>query len=546
MELVVFKTPIYRTPVTWKDSFCNLVESYCDFSNIQAQVLPAQTLQGNSTAILKTNSKSLFATTLKIISYITILLPLIAFMVKKILRISYPVRIVGPMMHNTITNLLENLGHKNKLEGVCFGFSIMAMRAIALKQLDVFNNRLERLSMLAIKHNNDAEKILSDLKKDPAFYSECLAFFDGVVSCQSPYFYSNLFTPEQIPNTQKYSKELYELLKASPNDDTIASVKSFSGVYTHHDLETIFNGLQTTAMKKPLHIQLACNQHAILLSYDPHHNHWLYVDANYLPGLIVKNTASLPDLIRLSYHIPTPTTPTGLILEVLSSEEESEKIKEKLTNLIETTWHTILQNKNQECFERLSLACRVSEIGVIERLLQLPEIKNNINKIPVNNKTSLLHESIITKKLSVAEILLDHGANPNEKDQNGNPLLTTALVNNQVEIVKILLDHGANPNEKDQNNNSPLTKALVNNQVEMVKALLDHGADANEKDKHGDFPLKKAIRNNQVEIVQAIVQALVTKNVDLTYWFLPLTIFATKHNNPALTEILMNPKNKSS
>lgn len=53
--------------------------------------------------------------------------------------------------------------------------------------------------------------------------------------------------------------------------------------------------------------------------------------------------------------------------------------------------------------------------------------------------------------------------------------LMLAATEGQTEIVKLLLDAGANPNEKDDDGDTPLTSAITYEQTEIVKLLLDAG-----------------------------------------------------------------------
>jgi len=90
-------------------------------------------------------------------------------------------------------------------------------------------------------------------------------------------------------------------------------------------------------------------------------------------------------------------------------------------------------------------------------------------------------------------ILLENGADPNEKDRGGDTLLHLASKYNEVETTKFLLRYGANPDEKNGYNYAPLHYASRYNYVEVVKVLLENGADPNVKDDRGDTPLHYAV-----------------------------------------------------
>ncbi|EAX90660.1 ankyrin repeat protein, putative [Trichomonas vaginalis G3] len=49
----------------------------------------------------------------------------------------------------------------------------------------------------------------------------------------------------------------------------------------------------------------------------------------------------------------------------------------------------------------------------------------------------------------MAELLISHGANINEKDKDGKTALYIAAYKNSKETAKLLISHGANINEKN-------------------------------------------------------------------------------------------------
>ena len=59
------------------------------------------------------------------------------------------------------------------------------------------------------------------------------------------------------------------------------------------------------------------------------------------------------------------------------------------------------------------------------------------------------------------ELLLDKGANIDDKDNNGSTALTKAAFQGHKEIVELLLDKGANINEKDNYGSTALKKKFI-------------------------------------------------------------------------------------
>ena len=70
----------------------------------------------------------------------------------------------------------------------------------------------------------------------------------------------------------------------------------------------------------------------------------------------------------------------------------------------------------------------------------------------------------------------------NYKDLDGNTLLILAVKVENENIVKILVDHGANVNETNDNKQTPLMYAVILNYINIVKYLLKNGADVNLRD----------------------------------------------------------------
>ena len=91
----------------------------------------------------------------------------------------------------------------------------------------------------------------------------------------------------------------------------------------------------------------------------------------------------------------------------------------------------------------------------------------------------------------ILEYLAEHGANLNEIFDLGDGVETTALniciTLGRLDLMKILLEHGADPNIKDNRGRAALILAFVmgNIDVEDISCLLNSGADVNTQDDEG-------------------------------------------------------------
>lgn len=94
---------------------------------------------------------------------------------------------------------------------------------------------------------------------------------------------------------------------------------------------------------------------------------------------------------------------------------------------------------------------------------------------------------------AVCEILLQHGINPDIKDNEGYTPLSECIDLNLYQMTAFLLKHGASPNAADADGRSPLHAAAVLCRAETAALLLVHGADINVRDNTGGTPLHAAV-----------------------------------------------------
>ncbi|EAY13720.1 ankyrin repeat protein, putative [Trichomonas vaginalis G3] len=77
---------------------------------------------------------------------------------------------------------------------------------------------------------------------------------------------------------------------------------------------------------------------------------------------------------------------------------------------------------------------------------------------------------------SLLEYFLSHGANINEKNNDGETALYIAARNNSKETAEFLISHGANINEKDNDGETALHIAALFHHEEIVELLISHCA----------------------------------------------------------------------
>jgi ankyrin repeat protein len=78
--------------------------------------------------------------------------------------------------------------------------------------------------------------------------------------------------------------------------------------------------------------------------------------------------------------------------------------------------------------------------------------------------------------------LLQHDANPNSQDKDGNSPMMTAVNQGYVEGMQVMILYKGNVNLRNNSGETPLIRAVQLRNLEMVRILLDSGADPDQVD----------------------------------------------------------------
>ncbi|XP_014228211.1 serine/threonine-protein kinase TNNI3K-like [Trichogramma pretiosum] len=132
-------------------------------------------------------------------------------------------------------------------------------------------------------------------------------------------------------------------------------------------------------------------------------------------------------------------------------------------------------------------ACMVDDVRVVRKFLS-----QGVNVNLDTYTCSPLFIAAQYKNVEIAELLLEHRANPNQSDHEGStPLHALALpclcecierfyycdTRKPVDyIVKMLIDSGADIEARNRHGDTPLQSAVMRFDVALTKSLLDHGA----------------------------------------------------------------------
>ena len=108
--------------------------------------------------------------------------------------------------------------------------------------------------------------------------------------------------------------------------------------------------------------------------------------------------------------------------------------------------------------------------------------------------------------LDIAQILIEHGADVNARDESGGTVLFFVLGDNTpVEVVKFLLARGADPSLKDDYGTTVLHEATAERLADLVALFLASGTDVNLRDTDRQAPLHEAVWQDNKEMVELLL-----------------------------------------
>ena len=131
------------------------------------------------------------------------------------------------------------------------------------------------------------------------------------------------------------------------------------------------------------------------------------------------------------------------------------------------------------------------------------EVDNDSITIPNPVKTiTPIVQAAVNENLDITKLLIEHGADPNLCQKNGESALMDAVNRGNAEITEYLLEHGADPNLKTNAG----TALIYADNVIVMKMLLDYGADPNIPDGDGDLPIIGSIDNRRMDEIELLIR----------------------------------------
>lgn len=113
-----------------------------------------------------------------------------------------------------------------------------------------------------------------------------------------------------------------------------------------------------------------------------------------------------------------------------------------------------------------------------------------------------LHHAVMYRRIDVARMLLNKGADVDAKNHDGNGPLHFA---SSEEMIELLIGARALVNEKNNDGNTPLHKAAYNGLVNVMELLISNGARIDVVNKENMTPLHLAVQEGHREVAAFLI-----------------------------------------
>lgn len=250
------------------------------------------------------------------------------------------------------------------------------------------------------------------------------------------------------------------------------------GKYTALHLATWYGNALTTK------ILLESKESALLINaLDPSMNTALHLASSLgdeqIVGLLLKYGAST--------KLKSASNKTALMLAAQSGR----------INIVQQLLQHETKDNSQE-IERtkaLTIASRAGHLNIVKLLLDFgvhPEVKS-------------LQQLARDEAFDILQLLLEHGADPNDKDDCHNTVLHRAAQKGGEKMVELLLIHGGNPELGDADGKTPFHYSCARADTTVMKAFLKHGVSLSLADESGRTGLHYASLSRNEEAVRLLL-----------------------------------------
>ncbi|GJQ80549.1 hypothetical protein Trydic_g19954 [Trypoxylus dichotomus] len=192
------------------------------------------------------------------------------------------------------------------------------------------------------------------------------------------------------------------------------------------------------------------------------------------------------------------------------TELNGENLTNHVSNRDKTITKLLLErgaDVNISASSAITTLCIAARLGNTKILNQLLEKSGKVNL------QGALLAAIWGKRASNVKKLLQHGADPQLRDERGYIPFHESICHQDEGIVELFLNSGVDVNAQNLNGETALHVAVRENLPETVKLLLENGADSNIYNASGCAPFHQAINDMKEEIVKLMAAKGVNVNL---------------------------------
>lgn len=441
--------------------------------------------------------------------------------------------------HNMLLDAMEQCGYQVDNEGMCYGFSHMAMQAILAKDVTTYNRRLSVIEELMNKGETILDeidkvrkKIIDSKPQTQKEYDELLsqkekdilsipAFFDGVSLYYRPELFPDFF--EQQVALDQHAEISMPLVASSAltlpqttknkEEINIEKMDTFSGAYNKKELtdyfDTLLKILHEQNLDQPLSFVLHSANHTVAMGYDPIKKSFLWTNSS--AAIEVKNAE------EMAGHVMDAFSTNGIAVfstDVYGRKTDRDFILPMLEDYYNspafTSAHIVNEAKaKQTDSHHTSLLMIALDRDINTMVAALLKYGANPNQAGEKQTPLMMAVNKTIDDEKTVKLLLAAKADPNLVLSNGDgaTALHYAVARGNLKVSQLLLDAGANPNAALPNNGpTPLCIAVEKGNLAMVELLLKAKANPNQTIGEGLTPLHYAVSMGNQQIAKLLVK----------------------------------------
>lgn len=423
--------------------------------------------------------------------------------------------------HPKLLQHIDSMKISADKDGVCFGYSAMAMQAILLRDTLTFDTRMSLLyelpeaELTAQMHAAlvPSSQITNHSKQQ--FYIDMQAFLNGVALYQNLFLFSYLFKSDAVNLKQSIEKTaaLIQPQKIIDRGGLVAADK-FYGVYNYPELIPLLKSLKTqlrdSHIDYPVAFLLRSSNHALTLGFDPKINEWLYMEVH-------EGTTKYPEDVHIadmvnqafSSNSITAVTVTAYTLgqhadqtrQILAEWKKSQTYIDchaasmrriefadsnqasllymavvnndvrKLGTLLKSP-HVKVNQKTSDGFWPLYYATLYGFTDCVQLLLQHPEIDVDVAR---DSGLTVLHIAAHSGRMDIlVELLKNKKLDVNKSGLDGMTALHYAVQENHIDCVRLLLEHpGIDVEKLNFKKTTAFMVAAARNYLPIAKIIME-------------------------------------------------------------------------